>query len=276
MSLFVTNQSLTFYSASNSTQQNGIQEDEKYMVFLDIDNTLYPQSMKIHELMGQRIHAYFLSLGMNDDDAHTLHMKYYKGYGLALRGLTRHHQIDPMDFDRKCDGSLPLEDILKPDPSVRKLLQDLDRSKTRVWALTNAYSTHAYRVLKILQLDDLIEGVYFCDYSKPDFSCKPEPEFYLEALQVANVKDPSKCYFVDDNLRNVRQAKVLGWGSSVYYKEPPEHPAVEQINRMAAEAGTESKSRDETEGVDATIESLMELRNVWSHLFVEPQINGTT
>jgi hypothetical protein len=47
--------------------------------------------------------------------------------------------IDPLDFDAKCDGSLPLESILKPDPSLRKLLQDIDRTKVRVWALTNAY-----------------------------------------------------------------------------------------------------------------------------------------
>lgn len=48
---------------------------------------------------------------------------------------------DALDFDSKCDGSLPLEDILKPDPKLRKLLEDIDRSKTRVWALTNAYQS---------------------------------------------------------------------------------------------------------------------------------------
>jgi len=44
-----------------------------------------------------------------------------------------------MDFDRKCDGSLPLEEMIRPNPSLRKLFQDIDRSKARVWALTNAY-----------------------------------------------------------------------------------------------------------------------------------------
>ncbi len=51
---------------------------------------------------------------------------------------------DPLDFDRRCDGSLPLESMLVPDPTVRKLLQDIDRSKVRVWALTNAYVTVTY------------------------------------------------------------------------------------------------------------------------------------
>ena len=48
---------------------------------------------------------------------------------------------DALDFNEKCDGSLPLEDMINPDPSVRELFQDIDRSKARVWALTNAYKT---------------------------------------------------------------------------------------------------------------------------------------
>jgi hypothetical protein len=48
---------------------------------------------------------------------------------------------DPLDFDRECDASLPLENMLKPNPSVRKLFEDIDKKKARVWALTNAYRT---------------------------------------------------------------------------------------------------------------------------------------
>jgi hypothetical protein len=47
--------------------------------------------------------------------------------------------IDPLVYDKECDGSLPLEDMLSPDPCTRKLLEDIDRSKCRVWAFTNAY-----------------------------------------------------------------------------------------------------------------------------------------
>ena len=51
------------------------------------------------------------------------------------------HSIDPLDFDQKCDGSLPLEDMLRPNTALRRLFEDIDRSKARVWALTNAYVT---------------------------------------------------------------------------------------------------------------------------------------
>jgi pyrimidine and pyridine-specific 5'-nucleotidase len=150
------------------------------VVWFDIDNTLYPESSKISQAMSQRIHgscmrllhlsttphlgsitfsAYFVTLGLSDDAAADLHLKYYTQYGLALRGLAQHHHIgklsfeaivlihksnaphetDPLDFDQKCDGSLPLETMIMPNPPLRKLFQDIDRSKARVWALTNAY-----------------------------------------------------------------------------------------------------------------------------------------
>lgn len=47
--------------------------------------------------------------------------------------------LDPLDFDLKCDQALPLEEMIFPNPAHRRLLQDIDRSKARVWALTNAY-----------------------------------------------------------------------------------------------------------------------------------------
>ena len=48
---------------------------------------------------------------------------------------------DPLDFDSKCDGALPLETMLAPDPAVRQLLLDIDRNKAQVWGMTNAYQT---------------------------------------------------------------------------------------------------------------------------------------
>ncbi|GJJ07404.1 hypothetical protein Clacol_001606 [Clathrus columnatus] len=208
------------------------------------------------QLLTERIHSYFVNeLGMPDEQAMVLHRDYYTKYGLALRGLLRHHDVDGLDFDKKCDQSLPLEDFLKPDPAIRRLLLDIDRTKARVWALTNAYITHARRVLHILKLDDLIEDIVYCDYSTKDFVCKPEIEYYTQALEKANVQDPSKCFFVDDNLQNVRAAKRVGWGSCVHYREPKETDST-PINQIETH-----------EGVDATIESLEELRVIWPHIF---------
>lgn len=125
-----------------------------------------------------------------------LHMKYYKEYGLAIEGLTRHHKIDPLEFNREVDDALPLDDILKPDPKLRRLLEDIDRSKVRMWLLTNAYVTHAKRVVKLLQVDDLFEGITYCDYGNSPLVCKPSQAMYERAEKEAGASSTSECYFV--------------------------------------------------------------------------------
>jgi len=235
--------------------------DDRYIVWFDIDNTLYSVSSQISAAMGDRIHAYFVTLGLDHDKASELHHRYYSQYGLALRGLVRHHDIDPSDFDEKCDCSLPLEDMLKPDPSVRRLFQDIDRTKVRVWALTNAYKTHASRVLKILGLEDQIDGLVYCDYAQQDFSCKPEPEYYHAALQKANVTDPSKCFFIDDSKTNVDTAKALGWGHCVHFCE---RGLTATEGGRLKEIGTEYDTH-----TDDVVTTLDELRTVWPEIFTK-------
>jgi len=152
-----------------------------------------------------------------------------------------------------------LEDMIQPDPSVRKLFQDIDRSKARVWALTNAYRPHAERVLKILHVDDLVDGLVFCDYSNVNFSCKPEQEYFDQALVKAGVTDPSRCYFVDDSRINVDAARNLGWGHCIHFCER---------GLTATEGGIEvaiGHGEDLKEDAVATLDGL---RKVWSELFL--------
>ena len=110
---------------SNATITPGSAEspDKRAIVWFDIDNTLYSASSKIADAMGERIHgrskpvralsqyltcvlflrciAYFISLGLADDEATELHHKYYRQYGLALRGLVRYHNVGAHDFSAK-------------------------------------------------------------------------------------------------------------------------------------------------------------------------------
>ncbi|KAI0796719.1 pyrimidine 5-nucleotidase [Abortiporus biennis] len=238
-----------------------IEVDDRHIIWLDIDNTLYSASSRISQAMGKRIHAYFVDLGWSDEEASELHHKYYTQYGLALRGLVKHHDVDPLDFDRKCDGSLPLEEMIKPDPKLRKLLEEIDTSKARIWALTNAYQTHANRVLTILGIRDLIEGLIFCDYSDPAFSCKPEPAFFYNAMRLAKISDPSRCLFVDDSRTNVEAAKSLGWGRCVHFCEHGLEVVEGGKRKQLHSEGTETPT-----GVKI-ITNLEELRDLWSEFF---------
>ncbi|KAL8691215.1 MAG: hypothetical protein Q9218_003511 [Villophora microphyllina] len=135
-------------------------------------------------------------LSLTAEDADMLHQKYYKDYGLAISGLVKHHKVDPLEYNREVDDALPLDGLITPNPELRKMLESLDTSKVKPWLFTNAYFTHGQRVVKLLGIEDLFEGMTFCDYSKLPFICKPHREMYEKAEAEAGAPSTKDCYFV--------------------------------------------------------------------------------
>lgn len=84
------------------------------------------------------------------------------------------------------------------------------------------------KVLRLLELDEYIEGVIYCDYAQERFACKPEREFYDAALEVVGLKDAGRCYFVDDSKLNITAARKLGWGHCVLFSEVKEEATTQQ------------------------------------------------
>jgi pyrimidine and pyridine-specific 5'-nucleotidase len=135
-------------------------------------------------------------------------------------------------------------------------------------------------VLKILDLEDQIEGLVYCDYEQIDFTCKPEPDYYhnvsssysfgheyrlclIQAMKQANISDPSKCYFIDDSRPNVTSAKELGWGHCVHFFEVGlETMDGGKMKKLARDTNT-----NDAEGI-AQISDLEELRTLWPEIFV--------
>lgn len=147
--------------------------------------------------MTRLIDEYFVKhLSLSQEDAYKLHQQYYKDYGLAIEGLTRHHKIDPLEYNRQVDDALPLDDIIFPNAAVRKMLEDMDKSKIKLWLFTNAYITHGKRVVKLLEIEDLFEGITFCDYADEKIVCKPYLEMYEKAMRDAGVEEMKDCYFI--------------------------------------------------------------------------------
>ncbi|KAF2279216.1 pyrimidine 5-nucleotidase [Westerdykella ornata] len=217
-------------------------EDEKPVFFFDIDNCLYPKSTNIQHMMSELIDEYFQThLSLSQKEANALHYKYYKEYGLAIEGLVRHHKVDALDYNRKVDDALPLEDVIKPDPQLRALLEDIDTSKIRLWLFTNAYITHGKRVVRLLQVDDLFEGITYCDYGSEKFYCKPHPEMYDKAMREAGVKSNQNCYFVDDSYLNTKAAHARGWNAVHLLDDvdpDPPHPACQYHIRHLSQLRT--------------------------------------
>ncbi|KAI8960039.1 pyrimidine 5-nucleotidase [Daldinia sp. FL1419] len=221
---------------SKSTEPNEA-NGSRPVLFFDIDNCLYPRSAKVHDLMADLIDKYFAThLGLPEEEAVKLHQEYYKNYGLAIEGLVRHHQIDPLDYNAKVDDALPLEDIIKPNPQLRKLLEDIDKSKVKLWLLTNAYVTHGRRVVRLLGVEDQFEGLTYCDYSKIPIICKPHKDMFAKAMKEAGVEKVEDCYFVDDSFPNAQGAQALGWTSVHLVEEglpvPPVPASKYQIRHL--------------------------------------------
>ncbi|PKI84218.1 hypothetical protein MVES_001405 [Malassezia vespertilionis] len=241
--------------------------DVDAIVWLDIgactppltpDNTLYShKETRIMDLMEGKIRQYFHALGLDGDAAEKLHKYYYHEYGLAIRGLMKHHTIDPLDYDRKCDMALPLEDILRPCGKLIDMLRRIDKNKFRIYALTNAYklvcctmltTQHAKRVLRLLQLDTLVDAIVFCDYT-------PESEFYLAAEQAVQAKDTARHYFVDDSANNVKAAHRLGWQSCGMYRYLLTAVYFDENAHIQHPSAAENKL--------TTISDLLQLPRVW-------------
>ncbi|OOF93371.1 hypothetical protein ASPCADRAFT_209300 [Aspergillus carbonarius ITEM 5010] len=194
--------------------------DTRVVFFFDIDNCLYSRACNVQEQMKTLIRQFFIThLSLTPNEARTLHQKYHQEYGFTIEGLSRHHQITPLVFNQEVDHALPLEKLITPDPQLRKLLLDIDRTKVKLWLFTNAYINHAKRVVKLLQVEDLFEGITYCDYAKVPLVGKPTKEMYEKAEREAGVLGKEMCYFVDDSYMNCKQASERGW-KAIHLVEP--------------------------------------------------------
>ncbi|KAI1177103.1 pyrimidine nucleotidase [Nemania sp. FL0916] len=203
----------------------------KKVFFFDIDNCLYPASAKVHQRMADLIHDYFeRNLNLSPEEAVALHSKYYQKYGLAIGGLMRHHDIDPLHFNSQVDDALPLDALIRPRIDLNRLLQDIDRSKVKLWLFTNAYVNHARRVVKILGVDKMFDGITYCDYTTLPFVSKPQEEMFAKAMMEAGAHNMEDCYFVDDNFGNCNMAEKIGWNSVHLVEDGVPVPAVQACN----------------------------------------------
>ena len=54
-----------------------------------------------------------------------------------------------------------------------------------------------------LGIEDLFEGITYCDYSAERLLCKPHLEMFAKAMREAGVDDVKDCFFVGRNLFSV-------------------------------------------------------------------------
>jgi putative hydrolase of the HAD superfamily len=189
-------------------------------LFFDLDDTLYPASTGLWPAIKERMNLYMVErLGIPERDVPYIREQYFKMYGTTLRGLEERHGVDRQDF-LAFVHDLPLKEYLTPDPVVRRVISSLP---TRNVIFTNADLAHARRVLSVLELDDLFEIVVDINALAP--YCKPMPEAFAIAMDLADEPDPRKCVVIDDLPRTTRAALQVGMASLLYGCEEPTEDA---------------------------------------------------
>ncbi len=183
-------------------------------IFFDLDDTLYPNSTGLWLAIKERMNLYMIErMGMAPEDVPALREKYFKMYGTTLRGLQARHHVDVEEYLAYVHD-LPLEQYLTPDPLQREIIASLP---TRNLIFTNADINHARRVLKVLNLEDLFETIVDVNTVAP--YCKPMPESFAIAQDLADEPDPRKCVMIDDLPHTTRAALNVGMASILYGTE---------------------------------------------------------
>uniref|UniRef100_A0A8H7NBB6 Pyrimidine 5'-nucleotidase n=1 Tax=Bionectria ochroleuca TaxID=29856 RepID=A0A8H7NBB6_BIOOC len=209
----------------------------KPVLFFDVDNCLYPQDSGVQEEAWEGIYNYIKShVGLDKEQAAELCAEYSKTYGFLPEGLVRHHSIDAKHYNSTIDEGLPIEALLKPDPKLRQLLQDIDRSKVRLWLFSNADDVYVKRVVRHLEIDDCFEGLSYCDYARVPLLHKPKRKKFQEAMKDAGIESITDCYFVDDSYLNCRGAQDFGWTAMHLIQDgfptPPSRASQHQIKSL--------------------------------------------
>lgn len=169
----------------------------------DLDNSLYPASANLFELIDIRMGEYIAKrLGCTMVEARIVQKGFFRDHGTTLAGLMKEHGVEPRDFlDYVHDIDFAR---LTADPRV---VAALDLLPGRKFVFTNGDETYARRVLDRLGLANAFDGVH--DIHAMDYVPKPDPRAYA-AMCERHAIEPTRALFAEDMARNLVPAKQLG------------------------------------------------------------------
>jgi putative hydrolase of the HAD superfamily len=169
----------------------------------DLDNSLYPASAGLFELIDERMSAYIQRLLDCDHvEARRVQKHHFHTHGTTLAGLMKDHGVDPHEFLADVHD-IPLDRIERNDD----LASALTRLPGRKFLFTNGDETYARRVLHAIGVADHFDDLH--DIHASSYRPKPDPHGY-ELLCERFAIDPVRALLVDDMAANLQPAKALG------------------------------------------------------------------
>ena len=181
-----------------------MKQSSRVWVF-DLDDTLHDASSHIFPVMNKAMTQYIMdTLTLDEHQAFKLRQHYWRIYGATLKGLMRHHSVNPHHFLSATHDPLDIESMVLIRKKLRHMLNNL---KGRKVIFTNAPMNYAIRVLDVLGIADLFELVFSVESTQ--FHPKPSVRGFKQLLRAIKAK-PSDCVMLEDNLAALMTAKSMG------------------------------------------------------------------
>lgn len=155
--------------------------------------------------MNQAMTEYIMAhLQLEETKANDLRHYYWRIYGATLKGMVRHHGVDPHHFLATTHAFDDLSQLVIP---VEKLKHFLETIKARKCVFTNGPHAYAEAVLACLGVADCFDCLFSVESTQ--FHAKPNPRGFAMLLKKLRVS-ASSCIMVEDNLEALKTAKRLG------------------------------------------------------------------
>ncbi len=178
----------------------------------DLDDTLHDAATASMPHLHDSMNAYIQDeLGLDADAATQLRRRYWQWYGATLLGLVRHHGVKPAHFLHHTHLLPGLEQRVRghaPD------LAALARLPGRKYILTNAPAAYARRVLGVLGVAQLFDGLISIEDMHMFGNLRPKPDRRMLRHIAARLGvPPSHCVLVEDTLVHQKSARAVGMGT---------------------------------------------------------------
>ena len=185
----------------------------------DLDNTLHDARPLIFPSMHAQMNAFLQrTFGVDEEGASRMRQAFWQRYGTTLRGLMRHHGMDPRRFLAETHVFPELADMVVHENAVRHALARLGGTKL---VFSNAPRHYVEEVLRCIGLRRYFKAVYTIEDAR--YRGKPDAHGFHYLMRRHDL-DPHRCAFVDDSLDNLRAAHRLGmstvWVSPVRRRVP--------------------------------------------------------
>ena len=190
----------------------GLTQARARVWLFDLDDTLHDASSasmgELHVSMGRYIED---NLGLSKPESDALRRRYWLRYGATLLGLVKHHGVKSAHFLHYTHLLPGLEARVRghgPDIAALK------RLRGRKYILTNAPQVYARRVLGMLGIAHLFDGVLSIEDMHMFGDLRPKPDARMLRWVAAGLKvHPSRCVLVEDTLVHQKAARRVGMGT---------------------------------------------------------------